>query len=182
MVDADVMYFQSWVGSSGMQTPVIQFCPCPVQDITLKLQVKTASELFIGAIAALVQANDSYVDLDELTMAGDETATALFIVLDTPDNIAQLKEDNDVYAATKALFFAAGSMIGVAILIPGLIVEVVLVSAEDAIALPGIMTYTAAAGKVKLEDGCTYLNNLGKVFCKVIVSEADERILILVTH
>jgi len=182
MVDADVMYYPEWQGSSGMETPVIQFCPGPVTAITLKMKVKTASELTIGTLGECIQTADDYGDLEDITMCTVDSVVGMFIVLDTVDNIKQLKIDNSVYAHTKALFFAAGSYIDVAILLPGMIIECILFAAENAILKPGLSVYFQAAGQVGLDTGAqTFLMRLGKALCDCIVSTETERIIVVVT-
>lgn len=181
MADAEVMYFSKFQGGLSMSNPIVHLCPYDVVEVTLKMKVAAGATVYIGSIGATVATADDYGDLEDYTVGTDELNEAMYIVLDTMDNIKQLKKDNSVYAATKLLFFSANSYIDVMILIPGSIVEVRLNAAEDAIVKPGLMVYTAALGGVKLEDGCTYLNNVGKVLCDVVVSTADELIIIVVT-
>ena len=179
--DLQVMYYGQFQGGSAMSNPVVHLCPYDIVKVTLKMKVAAGATVYIGSLGAVVATNDDYGDLEDYTVGTDELTSTMFQVLDTLDNIKQLKKDNDVYAATKLLFFSADSYIDVMILIPGSIIEVRLNALEDAIVKPGLMVYTAALGGVKLEDGCTYLNNVGKVLCDVLVSTADELIIIMVT-
>lgn len=182
MVDAEVMYYPKFQGGLAMSSPIVHLCPYDQVAVTLKMKVAVAGTVYIGALGHCIKTVDDYGDLEDFEVTADEVNTAMFIVLDTLDNIKQLKKDNSVYAATKLLYFSADSMIDVMILIPGSIIEVRLNALENAIVKPGLMVYTAALGGVKLEDGCTYLNNVGKVLCDVVVSTGDELIIIMVTH
>ncbi|KKK56942.1 hypothetical protein LCGC14_3059460, partial [marine sediment metagenome] len=156
-------------------------CPYDEVEITLKMIVKTSGQIYIGALVQAIETVDDFGDLEDIVIGTDESNVNMFQVLDTSDNIKQLKKDNSVYAATKALFFTAGSYVDVIILVPAMIIEARLNALEDAIVKPADMLYTAALGGTKLEDGCTYLNNIGKALCKILVSDNIEYIIILVT-
>jgi len=182
MADREVMYYPSFQGGIAMSNPVVHLCPYDITKITLKMLVKTAGQVYIGALVQAVETNDDYGDLEDIVIGTADSSTNLFQVLDTGDNIKQLKKDNSVYAATKLLYFSAGSYVDVVILVPGMIVEARLNTAEDAIVKPGLGIYAAALGGVMLANGTpTYLNIIGKALCDVLVSTADELIIFVVT-
>ena len=182
MADQEVLYYPNFQGGLAMSNPIVHLCPYDVVKITLKMKVAAAGEIYIGALGECVDSGDTYADLSDLDVGTADNGLAMFQVLDTLDNIKQLKKDNSVYAATKLLYFSASSYVDVAILIPGMIIEVRLNAAEDLEVDPAMSLYGAALGGVMLANGTpTYLNRMGMALCSCAVSTADELIIMMVT-
>jgi len=105
---------------SSMSYPVVIKSPyADYSSLLVRVKVKTASELFIGALCE--QADSGTKGIVEKT--SDKSLKVFGIVVDNLSNIKQLEKDNSGTTATKALFFAANSYIWVLPLISGFILS-----------------------------------------------------------
>lgn len=105
----------------SMSYPIVMKSPYrDWHDLIIRVKVKTASELFIGAFCE--QADTGTAKIVEKT--SDKSLKVFGIVLDTVANKKQLSIDNSGAAPTKLLFFAANSYIDILPLISGFILSV----------------------------------------------------------
>lgn len=105
---------------SNMSYPVVIKSPYENwTSLLVRVKVKTASELFIGALCE--QADSGTKGTVEKT--SDKSLKVFGIVVDSLHNLRQLEIDNSGTTATKTLFFAANSYIDILPLIPGFILS-----------------------------------------------------------
>lgn len=122
--------YPSYKTGSSMAYPIVMNSPyADYSSLIIRVKVKTASELFIGAFCE--QADSGTFGIVEKTT--DKSLKVYGIVLDTLKNKAQLEKDNNGAACTKLLFFAANSYIDILPLIPGFIVSVRLKASTAAV-------------------------------------------------
>lgn len=113
--------YDTYKTGSSMNYPIVMKSPYDdYSSLLVRVKVKTASELFIGAFCE--QADTGTIKVVEKT--ADKSLKVFGIVVDNLANKRQLEIDNSGAAPTKALFFAANSYIWVLPLIPGFIVSV----------------------------------------------------------
>jgi hypothetical protein len=89
------------------------------RSLLVRVKVKTASEIFLGALVELADSGTAKV----VEKTADKSRIVFGIVPDCFENRNQLQIDNSGAAITKLLFFAANSYIYVMPLIPGMIVS-----------------------------------------------------------
>jgi hypothetical protein len=105
---------------ASLSYPVVIKSPFPDwRSLLVRVKVKTASELFIGAAVELADTGTAVV----VEKTADKSLIVFGIIPDVIENRNQLQIDNSGAAITKALFFAANSYIYVLPLIPGFILS-----------------------------------------------------------
>jgi hypothetical protein len=188
MADLEVLNYPMFQSGPSWKNPVIFESPIDVKKVTIKLKVLTSARIRVSGIVEVVQTNNDYGDLEDVTASTNNSDTVMFIVLDTQDNKDQLEKDNSDIAVAKGAYFTAGSYIDCALLIPGMIVGVYLAVSEDADVKVGAALYAKGVdtdyGPVMLDDGggAAYTNMLGKSLSQILVSTVEEQIVMLVTH
>ena len=85
MADQDVMYYSQFQGGASMKNPIVHLCPYDLWKITFKILVKTAGQVYIGALVEATETNDDYGDLEDIVIGTDESTVSQYIVLDTKD-------------------------------------------------------------------------------------------------
>jgi len=113
--------YPTYKTGASMSYPIVMKSPYPdYRSLIVRVKVKTASELFIGAFCE--QADSGTFNIVEKT--SDKSLKVYGIVLDTLANKRQLEIDNTGTTPTKLLFFAANSYVDILPLIPGFILSV----------------------------------------------------------
>jgi hypothetical protein len=113
--------YDTYRTGASLSYPIVMKSPyADWSSLIIRVKVKNASELFIGAFCE--QADSGTWGVVEKT--SDKSLKVLGIVLDTVANKKQLSTDNNGAAPNKTLFFAANSYIDILPLIPGFVLSV----------------------------------------------------------
>jgi len=140
--------YEPYRTGAALTFPVIMVSPyADWRSLLIRVKVKTASELFLGALVEL--ADSATPGIVEKT--ADKSLIVAGIIPDILENRNQLQIDNSGAAITKALFFAANSYIWVLPLLPGMIISARL-AASNKVEI-GNYLCSAATGDFRLLAG-----------------------------
>jgi hypothetical protein len=120
MAESILTPYDPYKTGSSLSYPVIIGSPyTDWRSLLVRVKVKTATELFLGAVCELADTGTAKI----VEKTADKSLICFGIIPDTIENRNQLQIDNSGAAITKALFFAANSYIYVLPLIPGFIIS-----------------------------------------------------------
>ena len=112
-------YWDTYKCGASLSYPIVKKSPyADWRSLLVRCQVKTASEIFIGALVEQADSGTHAV----IEKTSDKSLKVFGIVVDTIENKAQLEIDTGA-KATKTAFFAANSYVWVLPLISGFILE-----------------------------------------------------------
>lgn len=148
-------------------------------NYVVNLQVNTGSSVFVGAICETIQDNGAELDLYDLTVSGDESRRALYVVLDHEENKERLAEDNskdscnDKNTPRGTTYFSEDTWVRALQLVPGTVLNTPVSTATTSFI--GVNVASAGSGKIKAFDETAPDDpsaNLGK-FLSVATTTAD---------